>query len=102
MPPRQWSYVPPDRPRCPLAGRLRRTPLSRAPLLMIVRRLDGDAVQPRGRRSASPFISAEIRERLMEHVRRDVLRLRPIAHTTCNERVDAIEVHVVQIGEACR
>ncbi len=58
-----------------------------------------DPVQPRHERRTSPLETVQAYQRLVEHFRRQVLRLGPVAHTPSDIRVHPVEMAFIQIAE---
>lgn len=61
-----------------------------------------DPEQPRRYWNTTPLELTDRPQRLLEHLGRDVLSIRPIGGPAAHERVDAIDVSVVELDEARR
>src|SRR5262249_38213071 len=58
--------------------------------------------KPRSKRSPAPFKLADPRQCLPKDVRRQVLRLMPVAYTPGDVRIDAVEVLLIELAKAGR
>jgi hypothetical protein len=65
-------------------------------------RVRRDPKQPRGERNAAPFELAQMRERPLEHLRRDVLCGCAIVCAAADEGVYAVDVAFIQLDEPRR
>jgi len=65
-------------------------------------RVGGHPPQPRRKVHPAPLESRQIRERLLEHLRRHILGLRAAAHAARHVHVRTIEVAFVKLREAAR
>jgi hypothetical protein len=76
--------------------------LSHRTLPAVGDRVPGNLEQPGHERDTSPFEATEIGKRLVKDFGRQILGLTAAAGSTDHERVDAVEVLLVQVGEALR
>ena len=67
---------------------------------MVRERVGGDAKEPRRKRDAAPFEPTEIPERLLKHLRSNVLRGMAIAGVAPDIGVDTVEIEFIDFGEA--
>src|SRR5262245_48291399 len=90
--------------RLPVVDRLRRrlAALASAALPAVGDGVARDPHEPGREGQAAPLEAAEIGERLMEHLGGEVLGFAAAAGAAGHERVDAIEVLLVQLGEPAR
>src|SRR5262245_4749537 len=77
-------------------------PLTRRALPAISQRVPGDAEQPSGKGRAAPLEPTEMGQSVVEDLGGNVLGLAAMAGPAGDERVDAIEVSLVELGEAAR
>src|SRR5882724_3603466 len=82
--------------------RRRLSPLSRQALPAVGDGISGDLEEPGGERDAAPLEAAEVGERLVEDLGRQILRLAPAAGSAGNVRVHPVEVPLIERAEALR
>ena len=74
--------------------------LSRRPLPAVGDRIPSNLEEPGRERDTPPFEATAIGKRLMEDFRGQILGLTAGAGTAGHERIDSVEVLLVQVGEA--
>ena len=62
----------------------------------------GDAKKPRSEWDSTPFEFVEVCERLVKNLRREVFRFFAVAHSPGGERIHALEIVLVEVGETRR
>src|SRR4029077_3984901 len=85
-----------------LGGRSRRSVLAGHALPRVAARVPRDREQPGGERYAAPLEPAQVGERVVEHLGGEILGREAVVGPAGDERVDPVEVALVQLGEAAR